>query len=135
MYIDKWPDGIAWIVKELKPDAHREMIETRMESGHVKRRPRHTAPIPILRGTVTVNAAEKAALWAVMPNAGDGPVEITHPRTGAPGYISFFCPPHQSKQSITVGRPETERFVLELVFRDVTADVERLHELNNPGDA
>ncbi len=90
------PEDILAMLKSLKPDKRQDFIEPKMDSGHVKRRPRST-PYTVLVGPVTVDDHSKGILEDflasgpfLMPNPeGDGQWIVVHHRDPRPRSSQF----------------------------------------------
>jgi len=73
-----WPGDLAHVLAQLTPDTFQPMIETRMDSGHVRRRPR-TSPIPVLQGTVRLDGAAADLLERFALHIGTGLIRLPSP--------------------------------------------------------
>lgn len=118
----EWPKVLNQVLDGLERTMHQEFRETRMESGHVHRRPK-TSPFPIFKGTAILDQTAKAVLDRFFQLSMTRHFSFTNPRTGATVYATFYEAPFLRSTHIAVGADTT--YEVEFVLRDTTDLIER----------
>ena len=104
---------------------HQEFTETKMDDGHVHRRPK-TSPFPIFEGTVVLSKAEKTALDEFYEASRGRHCSFSNPRTGAAVYAAFMQVPFVRSTHIVAGAHTS--FEVEFILRDTTDLIQRTLE-------
>lgn len=121
----EWPRALNHVLDGLARTTHQEFLETRTDSGHVRRRPK-TSPFPVFKGTVVLNESPKVALDQFFQLNAGRHFAFSNPRTGATAYATFSKAPFVRSTRIVVGAGTT--YEIELVLRDTTDLIERALE-------
>ena len=128
MQKEPWADLLAWVLPRLSAGTFQITSQTMMDDESIRNRPLST-PIPIMEGEIMLSAPRKRLLDQAVSAALSWPLEIPG-RAGLPWrFVSFLGAPEIREHSITVGRPETERFTIFLRLRDMT---DRIDQLRHP---
>ena len=125
LQIIEWPKVLSHVLDGLERTTHQEFTETKMDSGHVHRRPK-SSPFPVFKGTVVLSEAEKSALDQFCKASVGRHFSFSNPRTGATVYATLMQVPFVRSTHIVVGAETT--YKVELVVRDTTDLIERALE-------
>ena len=121
LQIVEWPKGLSHVLDRLERSMHQEFTTTKMDSGHVRRRPT-TTPFPVFQGTVALREAEKAALDQFFEARVGRHFSFKNPCTEATVYATFMRAPFVRSTQLVVGSDTT--YEVELVLRDTTNLIE-----------
>jgi hypothetical protein len=103
--IDRWPDELAWIIRELKPTTLQRFVEFQPDAGPPKRRAKNT-PIPGLTGSVELDEDAWDLLQTLVPEPGE-PLgyTITDPQSGESKMATFWERPAVQQSTFVTGQP------------------------------
>ena len=114
----RWPEQLNRALGHLERTTHQDFIETRMDSGHVRRSPK-TTPIPIFKGIVSLSRDERVPLDEFFSVASAGRhFSFQDPSTGEKVYAAFMQAPFDREIRSIVGGDTT--YLVEITLKDTT---------------
>lgn len=101
-----WPASLTWVLDGLETTTHQEFHETKMESGHVRKRavsPRRAA----LKGAVRMNTK----MWEALKTLSNGPANVF---SWGDKRLTFIKPPFLKTEHFNVKEPGKNSVTIEI---------------------
>ena len=92
-----WPEQLHRVLDHLERTTHQEFIETQMDAGPPRRRPR-TSQMPTFEGNALLSHAERTALGKFYAAVEGRHFSFKDPRTGETVYATFMQAPRNRKR-------------------------------------